>query len=457
MVANGLLVGLLTLATPCLQTLQVQNPIGTLHYQGDDDSFIPFKDFLKQVERAKYEDYKYSNVRCREDFEDMRKHILRMYKGVGHVTSYVLDNDYGDCIAIKEQPTFRLLHLKKIAEPPKNLTGVPETEGPRPGNTSYADSPLKLGLKDRFGNSISCPMHTIPMARLTLEKLTRFATLSDFFAKVPQEAKVPGFLPDWDPTHLHAYGYQKVDNYGGDSWLNLWNPEGDFSISQQWYTGGTGCNLQTVEGGWIRCPSCGFSSDKSVLFIYRTNHDYNLGDCKTDTIAGCYDLDCPGFVQINNNWHLGGPWNHYSTTDGEQWGFEMQWKLYTGNWWLFLKGPGNYEAVGYYPTSIFNGGQLSKIATTIEYGGEVARKTGDSWPQMGSGAFAESGWRRAAFQKTIFWIPHDENDGFGVWANLTSVDEALAGCYTINLVDFPNDGDWGTYFFFGGPGGVLCN
>jgi hypothetical protein len=60
--------------------------------------------------------------------------------------------------------------------------------------------------------------------------------------------------------------------------------------------------------------------------------------------------------------------------------------------------------VGYYPTSIYNGGQLSKNATAVKYGGETARKTGDSWPQMGSGQFASQGWQQAAYQNTIFYI-----------------------------------------------------
>jgi hypothetical protein len=54
----------------------------------------------------------------------------------------------------------------------------------------------------------------------------------------------------------------------------------------------------------------------------------------------------------------------------------MQWKLYQDNWWLFLKGRGSYEAVGYYPTKIYNGGQLTRNATWAMFGGEVSRRTG---------------------------------------------------------------------------------
>jgi hypothetical protein len=119
-----------------------------------------------------------------------------------------------------------------------------------------------------------------------------------------------------------AYGYQYVTNYGGNSWLDLWNPSGDFSLSQQWYVGGSGGNTQTVEGGWQVLPDK-YGTNKAVLFIYWTADDYQN--------TGCYNLDCSGFVQTNSNWYLGGTWDHYSSTGGGQWGFELQWKLYSGN------------------------------------------------------------------------------------------------------------------------------
>jgi hypothetical protein len=46
---------------------------------GIDETFIPFKKFIKQVQDAEYDDYKYTNVESEEAFEEMRKHILYMY------------------------------------------------------------------------------------------------------------------------------------------------------------------------------------------------------------------------------------------------------------------------------------------------------------------------------------------------------------------------------------------
>jgi hypothetical protein len=402
------------------------------------------------VKDAEFEDFAHNGVESLEAFEDMRAHILSMYRGVTaeHVTSFLFEQLYGDCIAIKEQPTVFGLGIEHIDEPPMNVTSSNSTSKA----TSHiplhrADSPLKLGLKDEFRNPISCPKHAIPMTRLTLERLTKFATLDGFFSKLPHERfdlapPSPGGLEtrDFEEKHEYAVAHQLLTNFGGNSFIELWNPVADFSISQQWYVGGD--PVQTIEGGWVVYLDK-FHTTQAVLFIFWTADGY--GSKK------CWNLDCVAFVQTNHNWYLGGIWDHYSTPTS-RWGFEMQWKLYKGNWWLFLRGPGSYEAVGYYPTKIYEGGQMSKNATVIEYGGEVARKTGNNWPQMGSGVLSTQGLSAAANQHTIFSIPRDENGGVGVWADLVPrrVDSP---CYSLNITNFPNDGNWGTYIIFGGQGG----
>ena len=385
----------------------------------------------------------------------MRAHILGMYRGVTvkNVTSFLFEQQYGDCIAIKEQPTVFKLGIKEIAVPPMNVTSSNSTSN----TTSHiplrgADSPLKLGLKDRFGNPISCLKHAIPMKRLTLERLTKFATLERFFSKVPNghfdlaPPSASGLRRrDWETTHKYAVAHQELSNFGGNSFIELWNPVADFSLSQQWYVGGS--PVQSVEGGWLVYPG----HTKAVLFIYYTAAGYDPSNKKK-----CYNLDCVAFVQINHNWYLDGIWDHYSTPES-RWGFEMQWKLYNKNWWLFLRGPGSYEAVGYYPTTIYDGGQMSKNAQVIEYGGEVARLVGDNWGQMGSGVLSKQELSVAANQHTIFSIRRDENDGVGVWADLVPRRVDLP-CYSLNITNFPNDGNWGTYIVYGGPGGdsAMC-
>ena len=424
----------------------------------DEPPFISFDEFLQGVQEATFEDFVGRDgvgVRDEQSFEEMRTHILIMYDGVEQVSTFVVEGSYFDCITIDSQPSVRLLDLGDVVrEPPDSSLGE-EVDGEAPGEGANVESPLREGLIDPYGNPIECPEDTIPMARLTLETLTRFETLDAFFGKTPDgSGRVPTGLGQEEPPavgdeeHDYAVGYQDVTNFGGNSWLNLWNPaineDEIFSLSQQWYATFSGDTVQTVEGGWQRYPEK-YDAAESVLFIYYTADNYGS--------TGCYNLDCAGFVQINSNWYLAGPWTQYSTAEGTQWGFEMQWKLFEGNWWLFLKGPGAYEAVGYYPASLYNDGPMATSAEEIIYGGETAGTT--SMPEMGSGAFAEQGWQRAAFQNTIFYIPLDENDGTGIWAELDEL-ESAPDCYTVDVTLADRGGSWGTYMFFGGPGGDSC-
>ena len=82
-----------------------------------------------------------------------------------------------------------------------------------------------------------------------------------------------------------------------------------FSLSQQWYVGGSGASLQTAEIGIQNYPQK-YGSEKSALFIYWTADGYKN--------TGRYNHDCAAFVQTNNKWHLGGVFGQYSTVGGAQ-------------------------------------------------------------------------------------------------------------------------------------------
>ena len=96
------------------------------------------------------------------------------------------------------------------------------------------------------------------------------------------------------------------------------------------------------------------------------------------------------------------------------------------NWWLLLKHDNDAKAtwVGYYPEKIFNGGQLSKNADELEYGGETD-PAGDTWPAMGSGAFPVAGWTKAAYQSNIKYTDLDRN----VKAVTLTINRQSAFCY----------------------------
>jgi Neprosin len=66
---------------------------------------------------------------------------------------------------------------------------------------------------------------------------------------------------------------------------------------------------------------------------------------------------------------------------------------------------------------------------------------------MGSGEFASAGYLKAAYQRAVFFVPFS---GVPTTALLTAFD--TPGFYTTQLTNNSGDPNWGTFFFFGGPG-----
>jgi hypothetical protein len=375
-----------------------------------------------------------AKVRSETEFAAMRAYLESYYAGVAPTNSFAVGGQIVDCVPIQEQPSLR--NGASVATPPPDDAGDP----PAAGVTEASPNAHGGGA---HGHDDRCTSGAIPIRRLTLEELTRFQTLSDFFRKQPGDNAV----------HEYAHAYQAVDNWGGNAALNLWkttvnqNQGDDTSIAQHWYAGGSGAQTQTAETGWINYPAK-FGSDP-VLFIYWTADDYQS--------TGCYNLDCSAFVQVNSDWCLGCKFDHYSQTDGKQYEIELGYYLYQGNWWLKVGKPSwpkhENRWLGYYPATLYNGGQMSQNAQLIDYGGEVAvDKNATSWPCMGSCHFADDGFRSAAFVRRIIYRGDASNKHYT--PSLTT-DQTNPDCYTItNPQD--NGNNWKTYFYFGGPGGTSC-
>jgi hypothetical protein len=419
-------------------------------------TFVKFDDHLKHLQQAQHEQYVGKpgvKVASKAHFNEMKAHLNNMYKNlkvshtfVGHGGHHI------DCVSIDQQPSLRHPALKnhKVQHTPPPLHFMPKhVAGKKQPATHFVPRHLAKGMKDAHGHEMYTPPGTIPLRRLTLTELTKFRTLKDYFKKhhngvvsAKAKKKLPAAKTARGDTSIHRYAIatQTVDNYGGCSWLNIWSPQppnDQFSLTQHWYTGGD--PVQTIEGGWQVYPAK-YGHNNPVLFIYWTADDYNN--------TGAYNLDSPGFIQTNNSWVIGGAWSPVSTTGGAQYGFRLAWNRdpATGNWWLYIQGTSGQDAVGYYPRELYGTGQMSRNATDIEYGGEVTGQP-TSGP-MGSGAFANTGWQNAAFHKEIYYFP---TTGGSSWANLTGY-QTNANLYTVDVHN-TGGGDWGTYFFFGGPGG----
>jgi hypothetical protein len=386
-----------------------------------------------------------SKVAHEDAFSEMKTHILNLYQNVEAPHSFM---DEGgaifDCIPIEQQPALRGSKAP-VPKPPDAPPSEASNHRRHERQDHLIQSPLNPNKQDRHGNLMHCPPGTIPMRRITLETLSRFPTLKDFFRKAPPKAvghPRPSIeIPGPGATHRWAHAFQPVVNGGGHSYLNIWQPpigSGQiFSLSQHWYVGGSGANLQTAECGWQVYPAL-YGDARPHLFTYYTADDYQT--------TGCYNLSCGAFVQIGSSFAPGMAVGPISVSGGPQYIIELAYWHTGGRWWLYYNGTSGSNAIGYYPDTLYKGGALSVQASEIDYGGETVGTT--TFPPMGSGAFANTGFGHAAYQRAIgYWTPAG---GAMINANLIP-SASWPSCYTaqVDLYDSP----WFEALWFGGPGG----
>ena len=115
-----------------------------------------------------------------------------------------------------------------------------------------------------------------------------------------------------------------------------------------------------------------------------------------------------------------------------------------GNWWMSF---GDKTLVGYWPAELFT--HLADHATMVEWGGEVvnSRSNGQhTFTQMGSGHFAEDGFGKASYFRNLQIVDMDNS--------LSSVQSISTLAENTNCYDIKSfySKEWGTYFYYGGPG-----
>jgi len=417
--------------------------------QANPDRFVSFNEFIDNTKSTAADSLlrrPESNAKQPVAIEEMRKAILDRYNGVQVSHSFLLNGQHYDCVPLNQQPAFRTYGLKAAAEaPPAELLNSHRALGSA-AEIAPANKPEAVEPFDAFGHSTQCEEHTVPLLRTTLETMSHFATLQQFYQKKPGSAvRAAQSRLFEDPTiasHKYSFTYQYVNNLGGNSNLNVWSPyvntgKGEiFSLSQEWYIGGSGSGTQTEEVGWVVYPAMFGGSEQAHFFIFSTADDY---------ATGCWNNTCGDFVQVADSGLLGNTFSNYSTNDGTQYEFSAEYYLYQGNWWLGYNG----TWVGYYPGSKYHGGQNSKYAQIIEFGTEGVGTT--IWPPEGSGNWSSTGWTHAAYQRNLYYIA---TTGTSYWDSLTK-DQPSPACYTITG-PYTSTGAWSRYFYEGGPGGTGC-
>lgn len=408
------------------------------------DPIVAFGRFVGSLEDVRSNDFvnvPHSRIADKLAFAEIKAHLLDYYAGVEAVHSFMDANgSVFDCIPVESQFSLRG-HQGAIAR----ASDLPLPAEP-PRESGLPDRPivqLNSGLIDRLGNRMAAPRGTIPVYRLTFDHLARFRNLSEFFGRT---SAAGGAAPAAAQVRKHAFGVQQVANVGGTSVLNLWTPAVGTgalnSISQQWYSAGPQATVQTVECGWQVNPFR-YGHTMPVLFVFWTPDGYG---------TACYNLTCGAFVQTSNKWALGGALAPWSTGGGQQYALRLSYRLESGKWWLYAGGVRDFDAVGYYPTSLFGAGPLATGASQIIFGGETIGTT--SCPPMGSGAFPIDGYGFAAYQRGLQYFPTAQtvqDAALAVSISPPTFPPPPEPLYTVSLA---SDGPpWNETIWLGGPGG----
>jgi len=369
------------------------------------------------------------------------QYINDLYAKESVVSSFATSyGDVVDCVKIEAQPGLQRSGLRadQIQLQPTNLPVELASESTV---DAAAKSPTSQEL---FSNmeSNSCARGSVPILRLTVDKLRRFKNIDTFHHKYPSNIEPPRL----GATALHQYAVARrnLTNMGAESHLNLWQPytelNSEFSLSQIWVSRGTGSNLETVEAGWQKYRNL-YGDFYPRLFIYFTPDNYGS--------RGCYNLTCRAFVQVNNSVIIGGRYTNYSSFGGAQYHVALSWFKdgTTGNWWLRH----GTTWVGYYPRTLFDANGIRDSASQITFGGEIinSRPSGrHTHTDMGSGRWPYQGFAQAAFQKRIQYY-----DTRLASQRATSLSTIITDrwCYDIAL-NSSTDDNWRQYFYFGGSG-----
>ncbi|XP_074351660.1 protein neprosin-like [Apium graveolens] len=358
------------------------------------------------------------------------------------------DGDIIDCIPISCQPAFDhpLLQNHKIQLVPSYHPDGPFDE--QRGNSLKSSEGLKP-ITQLWRLNGNCDEGTIPVRRTKREDVLRHGS-TKIFGKKKKKINVLRSNSTEDQhdldtqyEHQHATAFVNEDNYfGTQANINVWKPKvqqpNEFSVSQIWIAAGSigAGDLNTIEAGWMVSQEL-FGDNNTRLFTFWTRDAYKS--------TGCYNLRCSAFIHISKYVALGATLIPVSSYNGAQYDIVILiWKdPNDGNWWMRY----NNENIGYWPASLFT--NLDDGATYIVWGGEVVNVASGgqhTTTQMGSGNFPGEEYKKASYFRNIQVV--DGSNQLRDAKDVKTLTEQ-SSCYDIQT---GKNGQWGTYFYYGGPG-----
>lgn len=417
---------------------------------------IIFVERFKLVSGLNYANYRQvSSLRL----ERIQNHLDKINKPPV-ITIQSPDGDIIDCVHKRKQPALDhpLLKNHKIQKTPPEMPkmvkkqALKENDEMNRNNKNEDQVKMNMNMKGAWQmwhtNGTRCPKGTVPIRRSAVHDVLRAKSLFDFGKKqrkfdLHRRSDAPDVVSGNGHEHAIAYTGTSQEVFGAKATINVWDPSiqvvNEFSLSQIWILSGSfdGSDLNSIEAGWQVSPEL-YGDSRPRLFTYWTTDSYQA--------TGCYNLLCAGFVQTNSRIAIGAAISPVSSYSGNQYDVTILiWKdPKLGNWWM---GFGDNTLVGYWPAELFT--HLADHATMVEWGGEVVNTRpsgGHTATQMGSGHFAEDGFGKASYFRNLEIVDSDNSlssvHGISTLAENTN-------CYNIKSL---YNNEWGTYFYYGGPG-----
>ncbi|KAI3792751.1 hypothetical protein L2E82_06640 [Cichorium intybus] len=368
-----------------------------------------------------------------------RKTTFSKKHGVKSILSE--DGDIIDCVDIYKQPAFKHPALRNhtIQMAPTNVLN---TENGMMKNTfkdtKKEDNPMTI-TSQLWHKSGSCPKGTIPIRRV--EK--RFLNVHGYGRKRPSQ---PMKLKDpRNSLANHSVAVVLTQGYsysGAKTDIKVWTPyvekEDEYSTSHVLIQNGDVDDFEIVETGWAVNPSV-YGDHETRLYVYWTAD----GSVKT----GCFDMTCPGFVQVSHEVALGAAIYPISNPKGLP--YQITVYIYkdpkTSNWWVNY---GESINIGYWPGELFV--LLRHHGLMVKWGGEVYSTRVKTHPHtathMGNGYTPSPIFENCGTMKRMRVEQNSQPLMIPEWSE-TIVDEYR--CYDILYeVDYIDD----PIFYYGGPG-----
>ncbi|KAF3448192.1 hypothetical protein FNV43_RR08905 [Rhamnella rubrinervis] len=239
------------------------------------------------------------------------------------------------------------------------------------------------------------------------------------------------FSGDFPGQHVHFATMDTLKNttyHGATAGICIYEPHvksDQYSMAQVWVQGGPIAELNSIQAGWA---SDGFKN------------------------TGCYNAQCPGYVQVHPLYRPGALFQHTSFPGGSHYGFAASiiQDQSSGNWWLMA----NTDRIGYWPKELFN--HLGNGASVVRYGGTTGSPQGHSSPPMGNGKLPSG---KSLFTAGFFQEVKIMDSNYKM-IDLQASDirgdiDAPRTCY--DLFFFQIVASRGYVFGYGGPGGPSCS